>query len=83
MLDAAFTLTITLHLWWLWAYLGVGLVVVPWLAVKSWKGGSESRRLSFWRYAGGYMIPDKRWRIRRGWFYLWLLWPVGLWEELR
>lgn len=76
-MSADATLTVTLHLWWLWAYLAIGLVLwlpLEWLA---WRSLARPRD-SYWRsFARG---------IRGRW---WLpltivcLWPVAVWEEVR
>lgn len=81
--SATLTVTVTLHLWWLWAYLAVGVTLTPWYAVRAWRSGSESRRLSFWRYVWWGLFPERAWRQRVGWIVVALVWPLAWWEELR
>jgi len=68
----ALTLTVTLHLWWLWAYLAVGVVLVlpiNWLALRQ----IAAPRPRFWQLVR-----------RHPWTNLLTvaLWPAALWELL-
>lgn len=68
------SVTITLHLWWLGAYLAVG--VVSWLPI-SWLGWRSLARPS----RGPFWPPH----VGRWWYPLAAIavWPFALWEVLR
>lgn len=70
----SYTLTITIHLWWLFAYLGIGAALLPLLA---------------WLAERHMQHPRPLWRVLLRpvhWYYPLViipLWPVAVWEEVR
>lgn len=65
--------TITLYLWWLWAYLAIGVALQPWMAWHYWR--TTNNPDSFW-------MTVKRIRPKRLPASI-LLWPWAMWEHLR
>lgn len=72
------SLTVTLHLWWLWAYLAIGLVVwLPGEYVAWRKLGSPKR--PFWPALVDSWHPHRVLRI----VVPITAWPLAWWECLR
>lgn len=71
------SVTITLHLWWLWVYLAVGAVL--WLPLEYLAWRQKTPRTTFWRDLRR-VLPLRPW-----WSSLAIVavWPVAVWEELR
>lgn len=74
-------LTVTLHLWWLWAYLAVG--VVSWLPLSYLAHRRVEGRGPFWPYMRWWV----RWHGLAGSAWLALVqvvaWPLAAWEIAR
>lgn len=71
--------TITFHLWWLWAYLGIGVVLYLPLNWLVWRRKDWHGDFSFWR---------SQWaNLRRDHFLPLLVqvvaWPLSIWEDFR
>lgn len=70
------TVTLTLHLWWLAAYIAIGAVL--WLPMEWWANRRTSPRRLFWRQLGR-LLRHQPWSPALAI----ACWPLALWEALR
>lgn len=81
--------TFTFYVWWLWPYLAVGVITLPWLTWSAYRSvpGWERSGISYWRvlFGGGTSTRnDRRWWVRvAAVAAVVAAWPLALWEELR
>ena len=70
------TFTITLHLWWLWAYLAIGAAL--WLPLEWGAWRRINSRDPFW--SSLVRATRRRWHVP---FATIAAWPLAAWEVLR
>lgn len=81
------TVTVTLHLWWLWAYLGVGVVTFLPIDYLAYRQVPAWRERGYWTTFVDqltrrvYTNPKPRRAVRRVLIQV-VAWPLAAWEVI-
>lgn len=80
----SWTFTVTLHLWWLWAYLAVGALLwfpLLWRAHRRTNRRASRRHSLWWNMRRA--ARQEPWALFVRSVVLLVAWPVAVWEDLR